>query len=250
MKRVLLFAGTTEGRALANALKDRGVPTLALVTTDYGETLLPAGGSLEVRAGRLDEAALAALIREETPTRVIDATHPYAARISESLRGICAAREIPLIRVLRESSPESGALTFPDLVKLVVWLNTTEGVIFSTLGSKEAKALTGVCGYQERVVLRILPTVESVKACLDAGYSPKQLICMQGPFTQELNAALFRETRAKILVTKETGSAGGYREKLAAARDCGMAAAVLARPYEGCGLSLAALLQRIKEGNL
>ena len=54
----------------------------------------------------------------------------------------------------------------------------------------------------------------------------------------------------RILITKESGATGGFPEKVAAARDCGMTVAVLARPQDFPGLTCEAWLQRIKEGNL
>ena len=103
---------------------------------------------------------------------------------------------------------------------------------------------------KKRIWLRILPTEQSLKDCLAAGFPPAHIICMQGPFTQELNAAMFRATKADILLTKESGAAGGFPEKLAAARACGMTAAVLARPRDRAGLTLAQWLRRIEEGTL
>ena len=73
---------------------------------------------------------------------------------------------------------------------------------------------------------------------------------MQGPFPEELNTAMFHASKADILLTKESGAAGGFPEKLLAAHACGMTVAVLARPTETDGLPLNVILQRITEGTL
>ena len=65
----------------------------------------------------------------------------------------------------------------------------------------------------------------------------KNLCGMQGPFSKEFNIAQFKETGAVILVTKESGNAGGFLEKTDAARECGMKIVVLARVEEE-GLSI------------
>jgi precorrin-6x reductase len=132
---------------------------------------------------------------------------------------------------------------------IIAWLNTQKAVVFSTLGAKEAKALTAVAQYKERVWLRILPNPEGLTACLEAGFSPKRLICMQGPFSKMVNSAIFRESGADVLLTKDSGAEGGYLEKVEAAHECGMTVAVLARPEED-GLTLDAVIDLIERGGV
>ena len=104
--------------------------------------------------------------------------------------------------------------------------------------TKEAAALSEVTGAFERIWLRILPSLEGLRMCLDAGFPAKHIICMQGPFSEELNEAMFRACGAQILLTKDTGSAGGFPEKLAAAKKCGMKVFVIKRPEDSEGESL------------
>ncbi len=240
-----------EGRLLAQALQAKEIPTLVCVATEYGESLLKASGSLRVHAGRLDEAAMEALFREESPRLVLDATHPYAATVSDCAGRAARAAGIPCHRVLRGESREGdGCVTLADVGEVVDWLSSHEGVVFSSLGSKAAGELCRVPDFEKRIWLRVLPTEQSLKDCLSAGFSPKHIICMQGPFSRELNAAMFRAAGARILLTKESGAAGGFPEKLAAARDCGMTAVVIARPREREGLTAEQWLRRIEEGDL
>lgn len=252
MAEIVLFGGTTEGRELAEALRAKEISALVCVATQYGESLLPAGGSLRVHAGRLDLAAMTALLRAESPRLVLDATHPYAAAVSDSAARACEAAGVPYRRVLRGESGGDGGDCVPlaDTEEMIAWLASHEGVVFSSLGSKAAKDLCRVPGFEKRIWLRILPTEQSLRDCLEAGFPPAHIICMQGPFSRELNAAMFRAAGAEILLTKESGAAGGFPEKLAAARDCGMTAAVLARPRERAGLTAAQWLRRIEEGTL
>ncbi|HWS29492.1 MAG TPA: precorrin-6A reductase [Clostridia bacterium] len=250
MTEIILFGGTSEGRELAALLKEKNIPALVCVATEYGESLLDAGGSVEVHAGRLDENAMAALMGERAPRLVLDATHPYADAVSRNIRAACESANTAYLRVRRESVSESGYRTFPSMAALVAWLNTTDGVIFSGLGAKEAHALTAVNGFEKRVWLRILPFSEGLNACIEAGFPAKRVICMQGPFSTELNAAMFRAVKADILITKESGAAGGFQEKLAAARDCGMTVAALKRPDGEEGLTLEEVKRKIEVGGL
>ena len=65
------------------------------------------------------------------------------------------------------------------------------------------------------------------------GFPPKNIICMQGPFSRELNVALLRQYHIQTLVTKDTGGYGGFREKAEAAREAGCALLVVERQNHG-----------------
>lgn len=250
MTDIVLFGGTSEGRKLAALLKKKKIRTLVCVATEYGETLLEAGGSVEVHTGRLDEVATVALIRQQKPRLVLDATHPYAEQVSRNLHAACKSANTPYLRVKRERVSEDGVAVFPTMDALIHWLNTTDGIIFSGLGVKEARALTAVTGFESRVWLRILPAAEGLNACVAAGFPARHIICMQGPFSGELNAAMFRAVGATILITKESGAAGGFPEKLAAARECGMTVAALKRPDEESGLTLEEVKNMIESNKI
>jgi len=246
----ILFGGTTEGRESAALLAGSGHETLVCVASAYGEAMLEPQAHLTVQARPLDEEAMASLLRQHRPRLVMDATHPYADGVSASLRRACGREGMPYLRIVRPAMPEDGCLYFDDLPGLVSYLNNSRDLIFSTLGGKEASALSAVEQAAERIFLRVLPRVESLNACLDACFLPAHIICMQGPFSKELNRAMFAETKAQILVTKETGAAGGFPEKVEAARELDMRVAVLRRPPDTDGITVTELANRLKEGSL
>ena len=250
MTKILLFGGTSEGRTLAENLQRTNISTLVCVATEYGETLLAPGGSLRVHTGRLVEDEITLLIAKEHPAKVIDATHPYANSIRRNLKSACQTAGTPYLRVLRDASPATDCVTFETMPELISWLNTQQGIIFSMLGAKEAASLTAVSGFAKRIWLRILPSIESLSACLGAGYPAKQIVCMQGPFSEEMNVAMLHAANADILVTKESGPAGGFPEKLAAAKKLNIQIAVLKRPRDENGFTLQELLRQIEEGTL
>jgi len=243
LAEIILFGGTSEGRQIAESLYNNGIDALVCIATDYGKTLLPKG--LRTNAGRLSLAEIKRLFAEEHPRTIIDATHPYAAQISENISA--ASGDARYIRVKREHSKTDGCVKFSDIHELVKWLNKRDGVIFSTLGAKEAPTFAN---FKERTWLRILPDLNSLKTCLDAGFQPKHVICMQGTFSRELNTAMFKASGANILLTKESGAAGGFAEKIEAARDCGMTIAVLARPQDENGLTLSETIKLIEDREL
>ena len=71
---------------------------------------------------------------------------------------------------------------------------------------------------------------ESLQACANAGILPKNIIAMQGPFSQELNKAMYRQAGAEVVVMKNSGRLGGSDTKLAAAIEAGIYAVVIDRP--------------------
>ncbi len=250
MTEIVLFGGTTEGRELCELLSKKQIETIVCIATEYGEMLLTPQETLHVHMGRLDKAAMEKLFKTENPRLVIDATHPYANQVSDNISTACKKVGTKHLRLLRETLDNEGCVIFPHMNGLISWLKDQRGTIFSTLGTKEAAALSVIEGYRERLWLRILPDTAGLSACLRAGFPARHVICMQGPFSRELNAAMFRETKADILLTKESGLTGGYLEKIDAARECAMTVALLSRPSEETGLTLSAMLKLIEEDAL
>jgi precorrin-6x reductase len=238
---VVIFGGTTEGRLLAECCSSRGIETLYCAATELGALVLP---GVRTRSGRLDIGGMTELLRALKPAITFDATHPYAAEASGNIKVAADTAGVKLLRVLREKSDTGGAKSFTNEEDLTSWLSETPGVIFAATGLKEARHFTRIPGFAERVVFRLLPGVEGLKTCLDLGYAAKNLILMYGPFSKELNRALFSSVNAKILVTKDSGGAGGYREKAEAALELGMKIALLERPPEnGPAVSLSEAIE-------
>ena len=238
MDKILLFAGTTEGRNLAEFLEKNQIPTEVCVATQYGETLLEEGKYLHVHAGRLDETEMEQQIQKQQITLVIDATHPYAVIVSQNIRRACSRTGTEYIRLARKETDASWKQEMEDVTEVAsvaeaaAFLAKKEGRIFAATGSKELSAYQVIQDYQDRVVARVLSTPEAVSECAMLGFSGKNLICMQGPFTEDLNVAMLRQAQASWMVTKESGKAGGFLEKLRAAKKAGAKLVVIKRPGE------------------
>ena len=238
MDKILLFAGTTEGRNLAEFLEKNQIPTEVCVATQYGETLLEEGKYLHVHAGRLDETEMEQQIQKQQITLVIDATHPYAVIVSQNIRRACSRTGTEYIRLARKETDASWKQEMEDVTEVAsvaeaaAFLAKKEGRIFAATGSKELSAYQVIPDYQDRVVARVLSTPEAVSECAMLGFSGKNLICMQGPFTEDLNVAMLRQAQASWMVTKEYGKAGGFLEKLRAAKKAGAKLVVIKRPGE------------------
>ncbi len=240
MYNVCVFAGTTEGRELVGLLSGReNVRLTACVATDYGETMLSPADNLTVLSGRMDGDGMTELMRGRAFDLVIDATHPYAAAATENIASACERAGCEYLRVLRDSSEQGrGAVYVPDIPSAVAYLDKTEGAILLTTGSKELSSFTPLKNFAERVWARVLPMDSSLAACREAGLPPAHIIAMQGPFSEEMNIAVLRSVNAAFLVTKDTGGAGGFDEKISAASAAGARAVVIGRPPQKEGLEL------------
>ena len=240
MSEIIVFAGTTEGCDISNFLAEHQIHVLACVATDYGSKSLKENEYLKIHAGRLTEPEMEELLNEKKPEMVLDATHPYAAEVTENIRTACQNTGLEYRRVLREAGAyQDQAVYVPDTQAAIEFLEGTEGNILLTTGSKELGKYTALSDAGERIYARVLSLPSVMETCKGYGFEGKHLIGMQGPFSMELNAAMLRQFDCKYLVTKDTGKAGGFQEKIDAALSCGTVPVIIGRPLKEKGLSVA-----------
>ena len=103
MSDVVVFAGTTEGYEICSFLAKNKVSVLACVATDYGSKSLKEDEYLKIHAGRLNGTEMEKLLKKLSPGLVLDATHPYAAEVTENIRAACQNTGFSYQRVLREA---------------------------------------------------------------------------------------------------------------------------------------------------
>lgn len=243
-KKILIFAGTYEGRKLCEFCTKRKVYADVCVATDYGKEMISPSRHINVLSGRMDEQQIEKLILTNSYKFVIDATHPYASQATENIVSACKKLCKKYIRVLRdENKSDYDGVIFADSIEDAVdYLNDNIGNILVTTGSKELLKYRGLDNLT-RLFVRVLPSYESLKACLDFGLSHKNIICMQGPFTKELNIAILRQFNCRFMVTKSSGSAGGFDDKIIAAKEAGADAIIIKRPVQVAGYSLAEIFK-------
>jgi precorrin-6x reductase len=244
MSDIIIFGGTTEGRELAERAADQGIRTLVSVATQYGRQVMEERPNLTVHEGRLDESGMIVLLEEEQPRLVLDATHPHAQEVTRVIRIACHKTGFPYVRVLRKAASdlpmmigEENRIWVDTAQEAVQILKTDQEKVLLTTGSKELHIFTEDPKLRERIFARVLPTSKVIAMCEEQGLSGKQIIAMQGPFSTDMNVALLCATGAKWLVTKESGAAGGYQEKLDAAGICGVKTIIIGRPAEESGVS-------------
>lgn len=239
MSVIVIFGGTSEGRVIAEKFRNTNLEMHVCVATEYGGTLLPECPNVHVHSGRMDEHRMEIFLKELDADYCIDATHPYAAAVTENIFNACRNSDIQYIRVVRKegesffSGNEDVRFIYRrNLDEAVSFLNDTTGNIFITTGSKELEKYTGITGYKDRCYARVLPTISVMEKCTKLGFEGKNLICMQGPFDEEFNYLMLKHTCAAWLVTKNSGKEGGYQEKCEAAVKAGVNVLVIGRPPE------------------
>lgn len=239
MYKAIVFAGTTEGYALCEFLAENRVSVYACAATEYGGSLLQENEFLHVSAGRLKTEDMEELFRKENPEIVLDATHPYAAEVTKNIRTACESAGVLYQRILRpEGEKNSEAIYVESTEEAAAFLSGTEGNIFLTTGSKELAKFTGIPDYKERLFARVLSIPSVIRSCAELGIEGKHLIGMQGPFSAEINEAMLRQFQCSYLVTKDTGLAGGFPEKMEACQRCGVTPVIIGRPLKEEGLSM------------
>lgn len=225
---ILLLAGTSEARRLARALAGRGVPAIASLA---GATREPAPLALSTRHGGFGGAeGFASFLDAERIAAVIDATHPFAARITARTHRVCAERNLPLLRLERPGwAPGPGdRWTYLADEGEVKRLIPEDATVFLATGRQSLPAWKGLRA--RAVHLRAIDPPE--------GPLPFQgsVVVARPPFDLAAEIALFARLGVTHLVVKDSGSAEA-RTKLDAARDVGVEVLLLRRPPSPPGLA-------------
>jgi precorrin-6A/cobalt-precorrin-6A reductase len=113
-----------------------------------------------------------------------------------------------------------------------------QGVIMLTTGSKTLKIFADrLLGLPNTTLIaRMLPRKDNMEKCEELGIEQKYIVAMQGPFTKELNAALYKQYNITLMITKESGKAGSVDEKLEAALELGIETVMIGRPSVNYGI--------------
>lgn len=250
-KRTLVFAGTIEGHQLAEALSDLGIGSYFdfSVATDYGKDILEDIEGINVIHGRMLPERMKELFSSGEYAMVVDSTHPYAKVVTDNIKEAVTGTDCRYIRLFRDST----ITDHPNLVcagtieKAVEILNSKgyEGNVLLTTGAKELAKYKDIRDFDKRVFARVLPSIESIEICQSVGLPRKNIIGMQGPFHLDMNIATMKQYDCQSLVTKNTGTPGGFEEKVSLG-DEGYKIIVIERPTVETGLSADEVLERLK----
>ncbi len=231
---IFVAAGTKDGRELAGFLLKNGQNVTASVVSRYGEELLSRYPGICINDQALDEAALADYCRTHGIAVFVDASHPYAANISENAMRACRACKVPYIRYERQSAPLSYekaryVANYEEAAEVAASLGKQ---IFLTTGSHNLEAFTKALALKDCVLTaRVLPDPKVIEECTALGFRPSHIVALQGPFSKTLNEELYKKYEADVVVTKDGGMVGGADTKFAAAINLGLPLVIIKRPH-------------------
>ncbi|MFJ3904358.1 cobalt-precorrin-6A reductase [Streptomyces sp. NPDC090025] len=226
---ILILGGTTEGRVLAGLLHGEpgARPPLRVTSSLAGRVASPRLPAGEVRIGGFGGAdGLAAWLREHAVDAVIDATHPFAERISFNAALAAATAHVPLLALRRPGwVPEPGDdwHSVPSLdaaAQALDGLCRPDGRVFLTTGR------LGLAAFADRPEHFLVRSVDAPGVPLPAR---AELLLERGPFTLEGEREVLAGHRIDVLVTKDSGGAA-TAPKLRAAREAGVPVVVVRRP--------------------
>ena len=229
-KRLLILGGTGEARQLAAAVRARFGDALLVTTSLAGRTQTTAPIAGTVRRGGFGGAAgLANFLRAERIDCLIDATHPFAARISATASEACRDTGVPLLALTRpswERGEDDRWIVVASAAEAAALLPRAGQRVFLTIGQRDLDAFATIEGVYFLVRLIEPPATPLPLAC--------DVILGRGPFTFADERSIIARHAIDLLVTKESGGAA-TAAKLAAARAAGIAVVMLRRPDRASG---------------
>ena len=213
---ILVFGGTTEGRKAVEMLEEGGSPYFYSTKTGEQDLTLHHGQRID---GALDAEAMQSFCREHDIHLMVDAAHPFAAQLHQTIAEVSDALKIPAIRYER---------IFPERDASLEWLDSYEQVphdiktLLATTGVQSISKLKPLEAAGVKVYYRILNRESSIALAQKQGARMEQLCYFEDPKDVPVEA--------DAILLKESGLSGGFQEKVDAAKAKGMRILVLKRP--------------------
>jgi precorrin-6A/cobalt-precorrin-6A reductase len=226
--RVLILGGTTEASALAKLLASD--PRFEATLSFAGRTAARKPQPIETRIGGFGGAdGLADFLREQKIEAVIDATHPYAPRISANAVIACARAGVALASFVRSAwKPEPGDKweTAPTAVAAALAIGKAPRRVFLALGRQELHFFAAFA--QHHYIARLIDPPQGVR--------PHNLVLLQqrGPFDRDAELRLLKERKIEVIVSRNSGGSATY-PKIEAARVLGLPVIMIGRPVKPVG---------------
>lgn len=213
---LLVFGGTTEGRKAAEVLEEAGSPYFYSTKTGEQELALRHG---TVISGAMDAVAIESFCLEHSIRLLIDAAHPFATQLHQTIAQVAESLQIPVIRYERIYPPRDADITWIDDYSQVP---TDIHSLLATTGVQSICKLKYLEEQGIRIYYRILPRESSMALAKAQGARDEQL-CFYEDSSQIT-------VEAEAILLKESGLSGGFVEKVEAARRKGMRIIALKRP--------------------
>jgi precorrin-6A/cobalt-precorrin-6A reductase len=224
--RILVLGGTGEAGALARELAAR--PDLDAILSFAGRTKIPDGWPISTRVGGFGGIeGLVAYLRAERIDAVVDATHPFAARISRNAQAACASTGTPIIVLTRPAwlrEANDRWICVPTLAAAPAALGPARKRVFLTIGRLELAVFEAAP--QHHYLVRSIEPLDPPPRLPHFHF-----IAARGPFDVAAERALMQSENIDILVTKNSGAPATFA-KIEAARQLGLAVVMIDRPEQ------------------
>ncbi|MBQ9677667.1 MAG: cobalamin biosynthesis protein CbiD [Prevotella sp.] len=213
---ILVFGGTTEGRKAVEVLEEAGNTYYYSTKTEEQEVALHHGIRLH---GALDQKAMLTFCQEHGVKLLIDAAHPFAQALHDTVAEVAKKLQIPVIRYERIFPKRDTCLTWiDDYTQIPTDIHT----LLATTGVQSIAKLKPLEAKGIKVYYRILPRESSIRLAKAQGATDDQLLYYEDSKVIDINA--------DAILLKESGLTGGFQEKVNAAKAKGMRILVLKRP--------------------
>lgn len=221
--RILILGGTGDAVALATETAEKFAITYSLAGRTK-DPALPAGVTFRT-GGFGGPDAMADWLSEKNIAAVIDATHPFADRISAHAAQACSVTDTPRLKLTRPAWDETAGDAWhrvPDIAAAASLLPTIGSCAFLSIGRQELGTFAAVDGV--KIVARSIDPPGNTECLPEAIY-----ITGRGPFTTAQESTLLQEHAIDVVVSKNAGGAATY-PKIAAARLAGIPVIMVDRP--------------------
>ena len=213
---ILVFGGTTEGRKAVEVLEEGGSPYFYSTKTGEQDITLHHGQRID---GALDAEAMQTFCGEHDIRLIVDAAHPFASQLHQTIALVSQSLNIPTIRYER---------IYPKRDSEITWIDDYSQIprdihsLLATTGVQSISKLKPLEAAGAKVFYRILNRESSIALAQKQGASPEQLCYYEDP--QDI------PVEAEAILLKESGLSGGFSEKVEAAKARGMRIIALKRP--------------------
>ena len=211
---ILVFGGTTEGRKAAEVLEEGGSTYYYSTKTGEQDITLHHGQRID---GALDSEAMCKFCCEHGIRLIVDAAHPFASVLHQTIISVASSLQIPVVRYERIYPPRDLYITWIDDYSQVP---TNIKTVLATTGVQSISKLKYLEEKGIKVIYRILNRESSIQLAHQQGATDEQLCFYEDGIMPDADAILL----------KESGESGGFSEKVAEAKAKGMQIIVLKRP--------------------
>ena len=213
---ILVFGGTTEGRRAIKALEEAGQTYYYSTKTGEQEVVMHHGQRTD---GGMDGKAMEAFCHKHAIRLIVDAAHPFASVLHQTIEDVSLRLQIPVIRFERIYPPRDPDITWIDDYSEVP---TDIHTLLATTGVQSIKKLKYLEKKGVKVIYRILNRPSSIAMAKAQGVTDEQLCFYEDGSMSYVDA--------ETILVKESGMSGGFPDKVAAARAKGMHIIALRRP--------------------